>query len=339
MFEYGVEYNEKINNKTEEVMDKYFKYLVVLLLIVYLAVQLRMTEDTVEKQKNTINDITKQVRDVQRAIAVKDQPYIPDSISFFGGNVPLQYYGVSDDIDFWIRYYVAPKNRWRIILYLERKPEFFPKMNSTFKKMDISPDAGYVSVAESELNTTVVSKAGAKGGWQFTLGTGRRNNLTINGVIDERFHFEKATVAACDELKTLQKEFKEFGPFESWMFALAGYNAGSGRVWQAIRKDNERSYFLLTSLPKETEQYIPRIIALKLILENPERYGFVREMKFGGAKIKLVDYSVKKFESWNQLAKKFGISTKEIQRANAHILSREGIPKGVYTLRIPERNK
>ncbi|TSC52019.1 MAG: putative membrane-bound lytic murein transglycosylase [Parcubacteria group bacterium LiPW_41] len=319
-------------------MEKYFKYFVVLL-VLYLVVQTRITENRIEKQKGVIVDLITQIKDVQRAIAVKDQPYIPDSISFFGGNVPLQYYGVSDDIDFWIRYYIAPKNRWRIILYLERKEEFFPKMHFTFKKFDVPLDAGYVSVAESELNTTVVSRAGAKGGWQFMLGTGRRNNLTINGVIDERLHFEKATVAACDELKTLQNEFKEFGLFESWMYALAGYNAGSGRVRQAIKKDNEKSYFLLVSLPKETEQYIPRIIALKLILENPERYGFVKGMKFGGPKIKLVDYSVKKFEPWSQLAKKFGISAKEIQRANAHILSKEGIPKGVYTLRIPERNK
>lgn len=320
-------------------MKKYFKYLVILLLFAYLAIQTRITESKVGDQKNTISDVATQVKDIQRAIAVKDQPYIPDSISFFGGIVPLQYYGVWDDIDFWIRYYTAPKNRWRILSYLEKKEVHFPVIGRILEKEHMPLDARFVSVAESEMDQIVKSKAGAKGFWQFMIATGRRNKLVINGKIDERLHIERATKAASDELKSLQKEFEQFGLFESWMYALAGYNSGSGRVWQAIKKDNERSYFLLTSLPKETEQYIPRIIALKLMLENPERYGFVKNVSFGGPKIKLVDYSVKKFESWSQLAKRFGISAKEIQRANAHILSKEGIPKGMYTLRIPERNK
>jgi len=294
-----------------------------------------------EKKNNNqdivLVDLQKNMKDVQLVIMTRDQSYIPDSIYFFDGIVPLNVYGAWEDIDFWIRYYVSPKNRWRTLSYLEIKERYFPRLDSVLAEQAVSNDVKYVAVAESELNPTVVSKVGAKGGWQFMRGTGKRNTLIINANIDERLHFEEATIAACNELKSLQKEFEQFGLFDAQMFALAGYNAGSGRVWQAIKKDNERSYFLLTSFPKETEQYIPRIIALKLILENPERYGFIKGVTFGGPRIRLVDYSVKRFESWAQLAKKFDISKKEIKRANAHILNKEGISKGNYILRIPEK--
>lgn len=320
-------------------MKHSFLYFIMVLFFILFVYDFVNKENKIEKQNNEIKTLTKHVRDLRLAITVKDQPYIPDSISFFGGTVPLHYHGVWDDIDYWIRYYTNPKNRWRILSYLEKKEVYFPVIGRILEKEHISLDAQFVSVAESEMDQIVKSKAGAKGFWQFMIATGRRNKLVINGKVDERLHVERATKAASDELKSLQKEFEQFGSFESRMFALAAYNAGSGRVWQAIRKDNERSYFLLMSLPKETEQYIPRIIALKLMLENPERYGFSKGVTFGGPSVRLVEYSAKRFESWEQLAKKFGISKKEIRRANAHMLSGEGISKGDYVLRIPERNK
>jgi len=292
-----------------------------------------------KNQNEEIKVLQKNIYDMQLAISVKDQPYIPDSIHFFGGTVPLYIYGVADDIDFWIKYYTAPKNRSRILLYLQKKEGYFPWIDSMLVKQNVSGDALYVSIAESELDPVVVSKAGAKGGWQFTRGTGLRNGLAVNNNLDERLHFNKSTNAACNELKSLEKEFKEFGEFESRMFALAAYNAGSGAVWRAIKKDNVRSYFLLMSLPKETERYIPRIIALKLILENPERYGFSKNSMFCGPNIRFVEYSATRFESWIQLAKRFSISVKEIKRANPYILNKDGIAKGVYTLQIPERKK
>lgn len=292
-----------------------------------------------KKQSEEIEMLQKNIHDIQLALSVKDQPYIPTSISFFGGEIPLSIYGVWEDIDFWVRYYTTPKNRWRILSYLEIKERYFPYLDSVLVKQKVPRDAKYIALAESELNPVVISSAKAKGGWQFIQSTGKRNKLAINSVIDERLHFEEATIAACNELKSLQKEFNQFGLFNSWMLTLAGYNAGSGAVWKAIKKDNEHSYFLFTSLPKETEQYVPRMIALKLIMENPERYGFSKGITFGGPRIKLVEYIAKKFESWNQLGKSFGISAKEIQRANPYILNKKGIAKGIYTLRIPERKK
>ncbi|MFA5870364.1 MAG: lytic transglycosylase domain-containing protein [Candidatus Paceibacterota bacterium] len=284
-----------------------------------------------------LDSLQRNMKDVQLAIVTRDQSYIPDSIRFFDGIVPLHIYGVWEDIDFWVHYYTAPKNRWRTLSYLESKERYFPRLDSVLVEQKVSRDAKYVALAESELNPVVVSSAKAKGGWQFIQSTGKRNKLIINSNIDGRLHFEESTIAACNELKSLQKEFNQFGLFDAQMFALAGYNAGSGTVWKAIKKDRERSYFLLSSLPKETEQYIPRIIALKLILENSERYGFIKGVTFGGPSIQLVEYSTKRFESWEQLAKRFDISAKEMRRANAHILNKEGISKGNYTLRIPER--
>ena len=294
-------------------------------------------ESRMEKQEDGARVVEKDVRDLRAAITVKDQPYIPDSIFFFNGRVPLQYYGVWEDIDFWVRYYTAPKNRWRTLSYLEIKERYFPRLDSVAVDQKVSKDVKYIALAESELNPIAVSSAKAKGGWQFIKGTGRQNNLIINNSIDERLHFERATLAACAELLSRRSDFGSFPEFDSWMFALASYNAGPRRVLGVIKKDGERSYFLLSSLPKETSEYIPRIVALKLILENPDRYGFARGVTFGGPHVKIVSYTAKKFESWDRLAKIYGISRREMQRANAHILSKDGIAKGEYTLRIPMR--
>ena len=334
---YGIEYSQEIKNILEVVMKRYIKYFVFVCIGLLLAIQFVYFREEKRKQDVVMECLEKTIDNVQRAVTVKDQPYIPDSIIFFGGRIPLQYYGVWEDIDFWIRYYVAPKNRWRILSYLEIKERYFPRLDSILTKQGVSKDARYIALAESELNPIIVSSAKAKGGWQFITSTGKRNKLVINNSVDERLYFEKATPAACAELWSCKKEFGSFSEFDSWMFALASYNAGSGRVWQAIKKDGEKSYFLLSSLPKETSEYIPRIIALKLIIENPDRYGFARGVTFGGPHIKIVSHAAKKFESWSQLAKNYGISKREMQRANAHILNREGITKGEYTLRIPIR--
>jgi hypothetical protein len=294
--------------------------------------------DKISESREKVAIVESQIVNLQSSLTVGDRPYIPDSIEFFGGRVPLHIYGVWEDIDFWIKYYTSPKNRWRMLSYLEIAPRYFPFLDSTLVKEKIPRDAKYVSVAESELNPVAVSPAKAVGGWQFIRSTGMRNKLVINGAIDERKHFELATYAACKELKKLFSEFHgTFDPFESWMFSLGAYNAGSGAVWKAIKKDGESSYFLLVSLPKETERYIPRIIALKLIMENPDRYGFIKGVTFGGPDVRTERFTAVRFESWKALAKKFGVSAKELIRANAHITNGQGLQRGEYILRIPVR--
>ena len=119
---------------------------------------------------------------------------------------------------------------------------------------------------ESDL-TNAVSPSKAVGFWQFLEGTGKQYNLEIYKEVDMRYHQEKETQAACDFLKDLYRRFK------SWTLAAAAYNCGGGRISKTIEEQQVTSYYDML-LPNETERYIYRILAFKLIMENPEKYGF-----------------------------------------------------------------
>lgn len=313
--------------------------------VLVLCFTLLLTIDTREKNSKRYGDIYAKIQNIKSPFTVQDFPYIPDTVHFFGGRVPLEVFGVWEDIDEWIKFFTSAKNRWRIVLYLGLLKEYSPIIDSIFKEGGIPLDMKYVGVGESGFNSNAVSSKGATGWWQFIRSTAIRNGLKINSNIDERRQLELATRASCREIKNLYQEFKKtFNEEESWWFALASYNAGSGRIWKSIKADGEKSYFRLSSLPRETERYIPCVIALKLILENPERYGFVEGITYSGPKMIVIEKYFPKFTPWKTLLSElrnsgYNISLKELTRANTHIKNKRGIPKGNFLLRIPDRRK
>ena len=119
---------------------------------------------------------------------------------------------------------------------------------------------------ESDL-TNAVSPSKAVGFWQFLEGTGKQYNLEINKEVDRRYDQEMETQAACDFLNDLYKRFN------SWTLAAAAYNCGGGRISRTIEEQQVHSYYDML-LPNETERYVYRILAFKLITENPRKYGF-----------------------------------------------------------------
>ena len=165
-----------------------------------------------------------------------------------------------------------------IAKYIIRKEKYFSMIRRIFRNANLPEDLAYVSMLESGFNTRALSHCGARGLWQFMPETGRRYNLTINASGDDRLDPEKATYAAA-------KYFKEligiFGGKSSLMLAMAAYNAGEGRVVGALRKiDNpmrNRDFWYIYRmgyLAEETNEYIPRVIALLIISENPDKYDF-----------------------------------------------------------------
>lgn len=322
-------------------MQKIAKYLFVLVL----CLTLFLTLDVREKNNKRYGDIYAQIQNIKSPFTVSDFPYIPDTIYFFGGRVPLEVYGVWEDIDEWIKFFTNAKNRWRIVSYIGISKAYFPLLDSIFVSEGIPLDMKYLGIGESELNSNAISSKSAVGAWQFIRSTAIRNGLKVNSNIDERRQFELATRAACREIKNLFQEFrKTFNEEESWWLALASYNAGPGRIWKSIKADGEKSYFRLSSLPRETERYIPCIIALKLILENPEHYGFVEGVTYSGSKMVVIEKYFLKFTPWKAFLLElrnngYDISLKELTRANTHIKNKSGIPKGNFLLRIPGRHK
>jgi pSer/pThr/pTyr-binding forkhead associated (FHA) protein len=169
-----------------------------------------------------------------------------------------------------------------ITRYLERKKIYFPMILKIFNEKKVPRELAYVSMLESGFNPNALSVAGAKGLWQFMPKTGRTFNLRVDDMVDERTDPEKATYAAAEYFLDL---IGIFGGQSSVMLAMAAYNAGEGRVMGALRKIEDpvknRDFWYIYNmgyLAEETNEYIPRVLAMMIIDQHAEQYGFRAQM-------------------------------------------------------------
>jgi membrane-bound lytic murein transglycosylase D len=183
---------------------------------------------------------------------------------------PLVY---NEFVEAWVQYFtVNRKGRETFSKWLSRSTRYIPLMKKVLKENGLPEDLIYLSMIESGFNTKAYSRAKAVGLWQFMKGTGQRYGLKIDYWIDERRDIVKATEAAAKYLNELHMIFG------SWYLAAASYNAGEGRVLNAVRKEKTRNFWELSrekgNFRKETSNYVPKMIAAALIAKNPEKYGF-----------------------------------------------------------------
>ncbi len=154
---------------------------------------------------------------------------------------------------------------------LTRGAKYLPMIQSVFRAEGLPLDLAFIPIIESGFKTNALSKAKAKGPWQFMVPTGRDHGLTTNWYIDERSDFEKSTVAAAKHLKMLAKMFDG-----DWHLVLAAYNGGQGRVLKAMKRAGTEDFWALTQtskyLPKETREYVPLILGAMIIGRNPAQY-------------------------------------------------------------------
>jgi len=154
---------------------------------------------------------------------------------------------------------------------LSRGARFLPMIQDVFRAEGLPLDLAYVPLVESAFKPNAVSRANAKGMWQFMQGTALENGLKHDWYIDERADAEKATRAAANYLKTL------YGMFGDWHLALASYNGGPGRVQKAMQRSRLEDFWKLSAnsryLPRETRDYVPLILAAVIIARNPAQYG------------------------------------------------------------------
>ena len=189
---------------------------------------------------------------------------LPETMEFCGEEVPLHLFYVRERLEREIL--VNTYRHSTTILQLKRTTRWFPVMEPIMEQYGLPVDFKYLAMIESEL-TNAVSPSKAVGFWQFLEGTGKEYNLEINREVDMRYNVEKETVAAC---KYLKDSYRKFG---SWIAAAAAFNCGNGRISRTMDDQRVDSYFDML-LPEETQRYVYRILALKLITENPEKYGF-----------------------------------------------------------------
>jgi hypothetical protein len=189
---------------------------------------------------------------------------LPPQVDFAGQSVPVGRREVWERLDQEFLFYMGRPGQ--IMLWLKRMGKFMPLIEQRLKDYELPDDLKYLAVVESSLRPTAVSSAGAGGLWQFMEGTGRRFEMDSNAFVDERMDVSKATDGAMQYLRRL------YSLFNDWPLALAAYNAGEQRVLDELQEQRVNSYYEL-ALPAETERFVYKIIAVKVILANPERYG------------------------------------------------------------------
>lgn len=255
---------------------------------------------------------------------------LPDTLSFAGERVPLEYFDVRESLD--REMLVNSYFHSQTLRFLKMAPRFFPLIEPILQADTIPLDFKYLALAESGFDPRVVSPAGAAGFWQFLKGTAADYGLEVNSEVDERYHIEQSTRAACRYLK---ESYRKYG---SWALVAASYNAGRTAVDRQIERQNEHNYYNLL-LSEETSRYVFRILALKLIMENPENYGFkVNEReKYLPWKVKTIELNtpVKDFAAF---AREHGTNYKLLKMLNpwlreTYLTNAKG---KTYTLKLPD---
>lgn len=192
---------------------------------------------------------------------------IPDDLEFAGEKVPLSNFDTRESLD----KELLVNGYWhsRTLMVLKRSKRCFAVIEPILKKHGIPDDFKYLAMAESGLEN-VISPVKAVGMWQIMESTAKEYGLEVNSVVDERYDLEKSTEVAC---KFLLDSYKKFG---SWTMAAATYNAGRNGLENQISKQKTSNYYDLL-LNEETARYVFRLIAHKLIAENPTEFGFQLE--------------------------------------------------------------
>jgi len=178
--------------------------------------------------------------------------------------------GLSRRIDKFIRYFQT-KGRDRFEIWLSRSGKYSDMMRAILAKYGMPGDLVYLALIESGFSPKAYSIARAAGPWQFIAGTGRRYGLRIDWWADERRDYEKSTHAAAAYLKDL------YGMFDSWPLAAAAYNAGEAKIMRAVSRYKTEDFAKLIGyryLPRETKDYVPKMLAALTIAKDPDRYGF-----------------------------------------------------------------
>ncbi len=196
------------------------------------------------------------------------------------------------------------------MLMIKRANRFFPVIEPILKANNIPDDFKYLMVIESNLNTLARSSAGAAGLWQFMPDTGKQFGLEVNNNIDERYHVEKATVAACKYLR------QAYGRYNNWLSVAASYNAGQGRISGQLSSQQATNAVDLW-LVEETSRYMFRILAAKMVIEDPQRYGFLlkREQLYPALDYREVTVT-KGITNLTDFARQNGITYRELKDAN-----------------------
>ncbi len=278
-----------------------------------------------------LGDIEKDLLRLDRQINVYNLDALPDYLTLCEKKIPI--FADENKERFERELFQLLEDKGLLTVVVKRYFKYLPTINEELRKLSLPPDLIFLAVTESYLNPRSVSKANAAGMWQFIKETGKREGFVINDNVDERFNVKKSTRLALTHLKKL------YGEFNDWLIAMAAYNAGAGRLREAIENQNTRD-FLELYLPEETERYVFRVMVMKEIITNRERYGIRIDEKELYKPVSLAEITMetdREIHS-NILAKAMELSYRSFRIYNLHI-RRYHIPKGTYRINVPTEKK
>jgi LysM repeat protein len=256
-------------------------------------------------------------------------PYIPapNSIDLCGEPVPLNNQEVYERFD--KEFTLVVYNYAQVYLWLKRMERYFPAIEERLRYYNLPDDLKYVAIVESDLIPNACSPKGAAGPWQFMPSTGSAYGLAQKSSVDKRYDFECSTDSAFLYLNDL---YKKYG---NWSLAIAAYNCGDKRILDQIRAQKIQNYYFL-KLPKETERYVFRILAVKVVLSNPNQYGYNLPKGWGYQEFKVdrVSVSLSKPTPIQTLANAAGITYREFKRLNP-VFRGEDLPAGTHEIKLP----
>lgn len=236
-------------------------------------------------------------------------PSVPDYVVFAGQTIKFDRVDLRERMDRELIAFTYSHNM--STLMIKRANRYFPQVEPILKRMGVPDDLKYLMVIESNLDPQAASSAGAAGLWQFIQSTGRSYGLEVNANIDERYHTVKATEAAC---RFLKEAYEKYG---NWMTVAASYNGGQQGMDRRIL-DQHQTDAMDMWLVNETSRYMFRLLAVKMMFENPSLFGFSfkREDLYPYIPIKEQVKITDPVEDLVSFAEDHGISYADLKRAN-----------------------
>ena len=269
------------------------------------------TDQTDQKEEHAAIDDLEHVETFPTLIDPKLKKEVEEDVSEITHDLPIE---INDRVLGFLDYYQNGRGHGTIEVGLQRAGRFQPMIEKILKEEGVPLDLIYLCQAESAFEPRAVSRAQAKGMWQFISSRGKEYGLRQTWWIDERSDPEKSTRAAARHLKDLYQEFGD------WYLAMAAYNSGPVRVHRALDQTGADNFWTLAerrALPKETINYVPNILALTIIGKNPEKYGFDIKPE---SPLETERVQVDKATDLRVIAEAINLPVEDLRELNSHVL-------------------
>jgi hypothetical protein len=260
---------------------------------------------------------------------LKTDYQMPGTVILCGETLPLELPAVRERLE--AEFLLAVSHPAQVGLWQRRAKRYFPTIEAALKASGLPDDLKYLAVAESDLRPGVFSPAGAAGIWQFIPSTARRYGLKVNRQEDQRLLPENVLQAGIKYLGSLRQNFG------NWALAMAAYNAGEARIAKAISAQGFRDYYQLR-LPRETERYVYRIAAIKLVLVGANNLGLADTTPrnlYSPLNFRETSETFETPQTWVKLAEKYKCDYKTLRFLNPHLAHQETLSGGPYLFRTP----